>query len=468
MVNNTKFYFKRGHILFLMILLSGLVDFVSAEESFKKINENKIEAMIKRAQPLIEMITGRQFTEKITFELVKREVVRDVLDEELLPIYKNLLKGADDDTIARQVETASLIASQTLLGKYSPVTKRFYIVPDNVQSHIERFEIRDEDSQDFIFLVIAYAMVGALDDQHFDLQNKSNSMENADAMQAVRSLTEGHSVYVINRITERLNLSETARDLSIKSAAGLTDESDPVQKQNFQGIYIKGAEFVEAIIDKKGLSGITQAFASPPTSMRQIMNPEEYLGPSTARVFNCAELIKKVAEKLPIRGMQSQSVPLGPMNLGAVLASQGIPEKEANSAAADCINGAAITAVKQTSKPCMVVATVLNFTNSNAAANYLGLIRKIEESTKDQLGAMLNASYSVVKEDDLKLDGFDTVRYQHVETKIDENITKQLSADGIINNLYVAIAFVNPEKDQTPKSLSDILLFLNNERLNML
>ena len=88
MVKNTKFYFKRGHILFLMILLSGLVDFVSAEESFKKINENKIEAMIERAQPLIEMITGRQFTEKITFELVKREVVRDVLDEELLPIYK--------------------------------------------------------------------------------------------------------------------------------------------------------------------------------------------------------------------------------------------------------------------------------------------------------------------------------------------------------------------------------------------
>jgi len=467
MIRNRKPYLCSCLAVLFLIFTFCLVNVALAEESSIKIDDETVKTNIEKAEPLITEITGLSFKERMKYELVKRDAFRDAMAAELLPLLKIAMKGAPDDIIARQAETSAVAGSQSSLGKYSSLKKELLLIPDNAQTQVERYEIKNADFQDFVFLFVAYQMVSVLDDQCFDLQNKAKSIENAEAGQAAHVLAEGHAVYVINKITERLKLSETAKNAMIKSVSGITDETNPVQKQSFNLFYVKAPEFVEAIIKKKGIAGVNEAFAAPPTSMRQIQNPDEYLTPSTTKTFDCTKLIEKVAKKLPTEGMQSQSGQMNSMMLSAGLVSQGIPEKEANSVAGECLNGAAFTAVKQTSKQIIVIATVLNFTTSEAAANYVGLSKKIEKSSRDQINAMLNAKLNIVKDEAIKLDGFDSARYQQLETKVDDQVTNTFSADGTIGNFYVSIAYINPEKEQTEKSISDILTYINKERLNM-
>ena len=142
------------YILSVTTVILGLMNFAWAAEPSQNINDKSIKAMIEKAEPLIEKITAMKFKERIKASLVKREIVRDVLAEELLPEFKNLLKGLDDDMIARQVEICAHGTSQLALGKYSIIKKELLIVPDNVESLTKMFDIKDADFQDFVFLVI--------------------------------------------------------------------------------------------------------------------------------------------------------------------------------------------------------------------------------------------------------------------------------------------------------------------------
>jgi hypothetical protein len=468
MKNTTICSLKICCILFITIIVFGFVNFLSAEESSPKINEAQVKAMIEKAEPLIEEITGMKFKQRIKFNLVKREVVRDVLAEELLPKFKNLLKGSNDDVIARQVETSAHVTSQLALGKYSLIKKEFLVVPDNVQSTIKMFAIRGEDFQDFVFLVVAHEMVHALDDQYFELQKNEIALDNTESMQAFGALVEGHAVYITNKIAERLKLSETANKLSTKSAAGIIDENNRIQQQLLYSTYVKGSEFVEAIINKKGLAGIAEAFTSPPVSTRQIMNPEEYLTPSAAVAFDCAKLLEKVAGALPTAGMQTQSTALGTMNLSAMLIANGISEKEANAVANDCLSGAAVIGTKQTLKPKVMTVIAMNFASKESAHKFLELSKKTDQSEEAQFNAKLNSSYTVVKEEELKLEGFDSVRYRIVGKKVNDVTIMEVGIEGLSGPFYVALACTNMQSEITEEKIFEILTSMSKERLKML
>jgi hypothetical protein len=436
-----RMHFKKCCFLFFIIMMSG--DITRAEETTRRIDAEGIRAMIEKAEPLIEEITGMKFRERIKFNLVKRKTIRDVLAEEFLFQYKKMLKGASDDVIARQVENTAHFMSQSLLGKYSPMKKEFLIVPDNLRSQTDILDINDEDFKGVVFLIVAHEMVHALDDQYYDFNEKETSMDNAEAIQAFHALVEGHAVYLTGKIACRLNLSETAGKLSMKSAAGIMDEDNRIGQQLLYVTYVKGADFVEAVINKKGLAGIAQAFETPPVSTRQVMNPEEYFNPSTAEGIDCARLLEKLADRLPIIGMQSQSVALGQMNLSAMLVSQGVSEREANNATEDYLNGAMISAIKQTLNPGMVAVMAVNFVNKEAASRFFNLNERIGQSLKNQSNATLNTSYRVVEDKPLELDGFESAIYRHVEIAEDESTTKQITASGTIDTIYIFLTFIN-------------------------
>jgi hypothetical protein len=369
--------------------------------------------------------------------------------------------------IARQVEAAAMSWSQTVLGSYSSLKKSLLMIPDNLQSQVERYEIKNEEVQDFIFLFVAYQMVSVLDDQCFDLQNKAKSNTNAESAQAAHALAEGHAVYIVNKIADKLKLSQLAKDAMIKSVARITDETNPIQKQQFNLFYVKGPEFVDAIVNKKGMAGVNAAFLSPPMSMQQIMNPDQYMNQSQTKVFDCAKFVEKISQKLPTNGMQSQVSQMSSITLSGTLASMGIPEKDATAIGTSCLGGATFAAGKQTSKQIGVTATVFNFNSSEAALNFLATSRMIEKSSRDQLTAMPNIKLNIVKDAELKLEGFKTAQYQQVETKVDQQVISAFSSRGVVENFYIEIAYVNPETEPTEKSFSELLNDINKERLNM-
>jgi hypothetical protein len=99
--------------------------------------------------------------------------------------------------------------------------------------------------------------------------------------------------------------------------------------------------------------------------------------------------------------------------------------------------------------------------------NFLATSRMIEKSSRDQLAAMPNIKLNIVKDADLKLEGFKTAQYQQVETKVDQQVISAFSSRGVVENFYIEIAYVNPEIEPTEKSFSDLLNDINKERLNM-
>ena len=475
-MNRRKVYFLSCFVALCLFIVScatktldtGEILSAGTEASSTAFNEADVSDIILRAKPMIEEISGLAYKEEIKYKMVKRETYRDLYADALLPMFKKMMTGVDKNTIARQVETTAHQASQDSLGMYFPSKKTMFLIPENAQVQVDRYEIKNEDFHDFLFLFVAYRMVAVLDDQNFNLMEKSDTGD-MEAATAFRALTEGHAVYMTNKVAEKLKLSENAKNMYLKSIAGITDLTNTAQQQSYHLRYVKGGEFVEAVINKKGLAGIKEAFASPPASMRQVMFPEEYLTPPTAAVFDCLEMMKKIAGKLPIEGMQSQTVALNTMVLNSALVSQGVQASDAEKVTKDCVNGASITAVKPAQKPSIVTATVLNFVDSEALENYVALSRKIEASSRARINAMLNAEINIVKEDDdTGLDGFDETKYMHAEQTVDGQVTKNFSAEGVVGNFYFSVAFINPEKEPNEESVLDILKHMNKERLSMM
>lgn len=372
----------------------------STEKQAFQINEKTIKAMIDKAEPLIEEVTEMKFKKRMKFKVVKRDVIRDALAQELLPQLKKLLKGVSDDMLTRQSELLAQATSQSVLGKYSMSKKEFYIVPDNFKTVVKMLEIKDDQIEDFVFLIVTHEMVHALDDQHFDLQEILKTRTKVETASAFNSLMEGHAVYVTNKIADNLKISETAKQVSVKSAAGISGEANRLQQQTYHTIYIKGSEFVEAIIDKKGPSIIATVFKSPPVSSRQIMNPEEYLNPSNVASLDCSKLLNNIKEQLPTEGMRIQSLDLGSMILRTLLISKGVSENEASSISEGCLGGALSAAVKQTlQKNSSVSVFILNFDSRETASKFDKITQKIEKSEIAQTNAKLNASHKILKDD---------------------------------------------------------------------
>ena len=466
-IKRIKPYIVRQLFFIAALLAIGNICFAVNEESALNIDKKTIKGMIKSAVPMIEDITGRDFKKKVKFKLVKRNSVWKAVMEGARPIYKKLLKDESDDAVARQLETTAVASSQFALGLYVPSEKKFLVVPDNVKFSVKTLGIEEEDFYDVVFLIVAHELVHALDDQYFDMQRIQASMDSSEAMLAFAALREGHAVYVTDRIAEKLKLSDTAKEISVKSAAGVMDPGDRAQMQIFHSTYVKGSEFVRAIVEKKGPAGVSEAFASPPVFTRQVMNPTAYLSPSIHTGLDCSKLLENIRPTLPIEGMQTQSVSLGAVSLSAVLISQGINEKEARMVAGECTSGAIFNAYKKTLKPKTLMIIALNFISRESAEKFLEMSRKTDASTEAQYNAKLNSTYKVVKDVTPELKGFDTTRYRHVEKETNGVVTTELSVEGLMENVYLAAAFVNMQEKITEEHVAEIISALGHERLKM-
>ncbi len=446
---------------------SGIPMDTPTEKADFQINDKTVRAMVDKAEPLIEEVTEMKFKNRMKCEVVKRDVIRDELTRDLIPQLKKLLNTANDDMITRQAEMVAQSASQSMLGKYSPTKKVFYIVPDNVKTVTKLLEVKDDQIENFVFLLVTHEMVHALDDQYFDLKEKITSRTNVESAGAFNSLMEGHAVYVTDKVADKLKMSETAKQLSVKSAAGLTGTANRMQQQTYHNIYEKGAEFVKAIIGKKGPAIITTAFNSPPVSSAQIFYPDKYLNPTDVTDIDCSTIIKKVAEQLPVDGMGKQSLDIGGMVLRTMLVSKGIPENEVAPIADNCIGGAVFIAAKQAVQTRKGISMlIVNFNSGETVSRFDEISQKIEKSDVAQINARLNASYKIIKEEDLKLEGFNAARCKQSETKIDDKVTTKLGSTAIIGNMYIEVGFENME-DLTEKDMVDILNRIYTEQSKM-
>lgn len=139
-------------MFFLLCLISPAF---MAEGHDDLYSEENIEAIMEKIKPLIEEVTGRKYSSSLECRITTRDEIYDVLFEEIFPQLKKYSKE-DDDSIARLAETQAFNASQALLGKYSFLTKQFYLVPNNIKSVSRTLELEDKQLEEFVFLIITH------------------------------------------------------------------------------------------------------------------------------------------------------------------------------------------------------------------------------------------------------------------------------------------------------------------------
>lgn len=425
------------------IIGCGFVNKTFRKDSTPQITAADIEGMIQKARPLIQEITGRTFSGDIEYEIVTRHDVRNAIAEEVLPDYEKLMKGLSDDLIAKQVETDAFQTSMSIFGRYSESRKTLSVVPENIKFIMKMFGGNEADFKDYVFLVVVHEMIHMLDDQYFDFNKIMVGLDGMEEINSFGALLEGHAVYVTNTISERLHLSEEAKLMQTKSAAGHTDYNARIQSQQLYNIYVKGSEFVEAVVKEKGASGIDAAFAAPPRSTREILNPNEYLSGNQLVSIDCKGLLEKTTAALPTEGMVLQTMTMGAINIGTMLIGNGIPGEEAETIASACLDGAAFVASRRTLKPKTIWTMALYFKNQNAACEYIELGRKMEKISEIQTNAKLNANCTVLKEEVIPIDGIEKLLYREVETKTDGVVDVEKSIEGHIGALYLSAGCSN-------------------------
>lgn len=469
MINLIK---NRKFIVSLLILFVGQIVVFSSiaangSES-NKIGKKTIKAIVKKTKPLIEEVTGRKFKKRVKFKIVDRTTARDeIVENANLDLFRKLMPTASEDDIARQIEADAAIAIQGLLGLYVPKKKQLLIIPENAESNKKADAIGEDVFEDFVFLLVTHEMVHMLDDQYFDLEGMRNAADDTEELNALFCLIEGNAVYVTDQVAESLKIPEAANIMAQKSAAGYQAMEERIQAQTIYQKYTKGAEFVLAIMNAKGTEGISEAFASPPLTTRQIMNPEIYLNPNSVKAVDCSWLLEDISEKLPVDGMKTQSVEMGTMALNTGLVAMGISEEEAGAVANDCLNGAAFIASKQSLKPKTVIITAVDFANRESAEKMFDVEQKITQSQQAQVNAKLNATCTVVEDTAIAVQGFDRLQYRHVVTEENQVSTTAYAAEGLMGSVYIEAAFVNMESVVNREKICEMMKSLSDKKEGM-
>ncbi len=87
----------------------------------------------------------------------------------------------------------------------------------------------------------------------------------------------------------------------------------------------------------------------------------------------------------------------------------------------------------------------------------------MQDASQNQIKAQLNTSFDIIKDEELKQDGFNLLKYNEIKIKAqnDEAITKKMTA--IIDSTSVVIGYVNMN-DQTMQDLLNIMNLIYSEQ----
>jgi hypothetical protein len=122
---------------------------------------------------------------------------------------------------------------------------------------------------------LVHELTHALDDQHFGLERDFDSDEAATGWE---SLIEGSAVRIERRYVESLSSAEQ-REIRSAEQAQLESRGDvpPLVELSLGFPYVYGPELVERLLRSGGRTRLDAAFASPPVSSEQVIDPSRYL-----------------------------------------------------------------------------------------------------------------------------------------------------------------------------------------------
>lgn len=203
----------------------------------------------------IQLLGGSDFEARLgTLEGTERREVDDV--GAILLAMGLLPRGTD---LAAEVDR---FAGQAVLGFYDAET--------------DELVVRGEKATVLVRTTLVHELVHALEDQHFDLDRPDLGDEAATGLQA---LVEGSAVRIEERYIESLSPAErrAGRRAERAQSRGIAPDLPEVVQFAFGFPYAFGPGLVQALLDAGGQARLDRAFARPPESSEQVLDPSRYL-----------------------------------------------------------------------------------------------------------------------------------------------------------------------------------------------
>jgi len=241
--------------------------------SLPEATDAELRAAVDDISADVEDLRGLDFQEPVAVDLAS--------DDEF---EQRLLEDFDED--ADELETAGVLlaafgliepdadvvgAMRELLGGgvvgfYDPETRELVV--------------RGTSLSPYVRITIAHELTHALDDQHFDLDRPEYDAADDETWYGFSALVEGSATRVERAYRQALSDDDRAAALAEETelASGVDPTAVPFALvEEIISPYVDGEAFVEALLDDGGQDALDGAFAEPPSTSEQVLEPDAYL-----------------------------------------------------------------------------------------------------------------------------------------------------------------------------------------------
>ncbi|QQR88707.1 MAG: hypothetical protein IPJ88_10710 [Myxococcales bacterium] len=200
------------------------------------------------------------------------------------------------------------VLGEQVIGYYNP-KEEYLAVRNDVVSGLAQ-----KDTQTFgeAHAVLVHELVHALQGQHLNLHKLHGQKRKTDADAAFQALVEGDATLAmiadfasalgipLSKLTSNLNMLDQVMPTDGFGAlpAEKLRNAPPILQAMLLSPYLDGLRFVAHLHSQGGWKAVNEAYASPPTTMSEVLHPE------------AADFTRKLRSKLPTMSLPKQ-LPLG-------------------------------------------------------------------------------------------------------------------------------------------------------------
>jgi len=353
-------------------------------------DEEALQKRVAELRPDVEAVLGHPLGEPIDVVLLADDEYAAMAARGLAALRAEIEDGPRGDALAALCDEEA--AGLSLLGTVHPH-------PDTVllsQSQRDAIATGGDDLRD---LLLVLEMIRVDQRRRHDLAAVLGRPRSMEQLLVRVALLAGHALHVTRAVAARRGVATELDRLVGTLQPKRDDVVDPVARQDTEWLdafraftHVDGEAFWGVVSGKLGgLTAEQRLFAAPPSTVRQLTHPEEYLEPRPAAVrpYRAALLASRL---LSGAGFASQVMPLPPRAL-AVWLGDG---EAAQRAAADLDEGCVLLS----SLDGTTVGVVLARTATPEAATALGdalvaMVRRLDQlyGTDESTLRVLNSSY---------------------------------------------------------------------------
>jgi hypothetical protein len=352
-----------------------------------------LERRLAETLPLVEEVCGTKFVKPPTVRVSRAAEVEEILRREVRPQLAATGQLEQLDEFARA-------ASRMLLAKFEPETRVIHVIPATAQTIAAALSLPALQGEDVLRVILAHEATHALDFERFPLVEATHAQASSEALQALNAVIEGHAQFAARRVAQRLGIAAAFDDYT-RAILALPPGLDAATRLFLEAqnavvgfAYLQGHRFVEAVHAARGDEGVREAFRRPPTRLREVERPAEWLDPGARRKGPDLTLgLEPFRGLVPeARGWTWQAVAVTEAMLATQLAL--LPEAER----AGVLEGLEeVTGGGAGGGGAQIIAAVLAFRTGEQAARFLAaeraLTRAKDESMKTGTVAIVEARY---------------------------------------------------------------------------